>query len=150
MPKLVGARIEQQNRRQRTDGLFFDEPAQGIEDCSSRIAPGYHLQEPLLAGQQHLGLLSVGNIRRAAYELQQIPGCIQNRMADGVRVFDRAVRKKDPHFHVVIRLLTDCSIGRLSPLGSIVRMHALHPFFPGRKALFRIKAIYAVPFLGEM
>src|SRR5467141_498907 len=71
-------------------------------------------------------------------------------MADGVDVFDRAVRKKDSEFHLVTRLLTDCSIDCLLPLGSILRMNAPQPFFPTRHALFWIEAIYAVPFLGHM
>src|SRR5216684_2340487 len=71
-------------------------------------------------------------------------------MADSVDVFDRAVRKKDSEFHFVIRLFTDCSIDCPLPLGSILRMNALQPFFPGRGALFWIEAIYAIPFLGQM
>src|SRR5689334_25391507 len=71
-------------------------------------------------------------------------------MADGVSVFDGAVRKKDSVVHFVIRLFTDCSIGYLSHFGSILRMHTLQPVFPSRQALTRIKAIYAIPFLGEM
>src|ERR1700737_471844 len=71
-------------------------------------------------------------------------------MADDVNVFDTAVRQKDSDFHVVIRLFTDCSISCLLPLGSILRMSAQQPFFPGRQALFWIEAIYAIPFLGEM
>src|SRR5882762_1577345 len=71
-------------------------------------------------------------------------------MADGVEVFDRAVRKKDSEFHFVIGLFTDGSIDRPLPLGSILRMNAPQPFFPTRHALFWIEAIYAIPFLGEM
>src|SRR5260370_155264 len=71
-------------------------------------------------------------------------------MADGVSVFDSAVRKKNSVLPFVIRLFTDRSSGCLVPLVSILRMHALQPFFPGREALFRIETIYAMPFLGEM
>src|SRR5437879_12197242 len=71
-------------------------------------------------------------------------------MADCVDVFDRAIGKKDSKFHLVIRFFTDCSIGCLLPLGPILRMNTLQPFFPSRQALFWIEAIYAVPFLGEM
>src|SRR5579864_8418373 len=61
-------------------------------------------------------------------------------MADGVDVFDRAVRKKQSHFHFVIRLFANCSIGCLLPFDSLLRMNALQPFFPNRHALFRIEA----------
>src|SRR5260370_32202981 len=71
-------------------------------------------------------------------------------MADGVSVFDSAVRKKNSVLPFVIRLFTDRSSGCLLPLVSILWMHALQPFFPGREALFRIETIYAMPFLGEM
>ena len=65
-------------------------------------------------------------------------------------VFDRAVGKKDSEFHFVIRLFSDCSIDCRLPLGSILLMNALQPFFPSRHALLWIEAIYAIPFLGEM
>src|SRR2546422_7407824 len=71
-------------------------------------------------------------------------------MADGVDVFDRAVGKTDSEFHFVIRLFTDCSIDCPLPLGTILRMNALEALFPGRHALFWIKAIYAIPLLGKM
>src|ERR1700722_17137296 len=71
-------------------------------------------------------------------------------MAEGVSVFDSAVRKKNSVFSLVIRLFTYVSIDGSFPLCPILRMHALRPFFPGRQALFLIKAIYAIPLLGEM
>src|SRR5438309_2850187 len=71
-------------------------------------------------------------------------------MADGVDVFDHAARKKESHFHFVIGLFANCSIGCLLPFDSILRMNALQPFFPNRHVLSRVEAIYAVPFLGEM
>src|ERR1700730_8544518 len=71
-------------------------------------------------------------------------------MADGVDVFDRAVRKNDSEFHFVIRLFGDCSIDWPLPLGSILGMNALQPLLPNRRARFWIKAIDAVPFLGQM
>src|SRR5882762_3090672 len=72
-------------------------------------------------------------------------------MADSVDIFERAVWKNDPEFHFVVRLFTDCSIDcRLLPLGSILRMNTPQTLFPSRHALFWIKAIYAVPFLGQM
>src|SRR5258708_40370532 len=71
-------------------------------------------------------------------------------MADGVDVFDRVVWKQDSEFHFVTRFFRDCSIVCLLPLGSILRMNALQPFLPSRRALFWIEAINAVPFLGQM
>src|SRR5207249_7065945 len=54
MPKTVGAWIHQKDRRQRTACQFFDKSAYSIEDETARITPGYHLEEPVLAGQQYL------------------------------------------------------------------------------------------------
>src|SRR5580765_5849061 len=71
-------------------------------------------------------------------------------MADGVDVFDRAVRKKDSEFQFVIRLFSDRSIDRPLPLASIQRMNAAQAFFPIRYTLLWIEAIYAIPFLGQM
>src|SRR5258708_12834489 len=71
-------------------------------------------------------------------------------MADGVDVFDSAVRKKDSEFHFVIRLFTDCSLDCPLPLGAILRMNTLQPFFPVRHAFCWIETIYAIPFLGQM
>src|SRR5713226_3091193 len=71
-------------------------------------------------------------------------------MADGVDVFDRAVRKKDSDFLFVIPPFIYGSIDCPLPLGSILRMNALQPLFPSWNAVFWIKAIYAIPFLGQM
>src|ERR1700723_711120 len=71
-------------------------------------------------------------------------------MANGVDVFDSAVRKKYSKFHFVIRNFTDCSIDRPLPFGSIIRMNALQPFAPGRRSLVWIKSVNAVPFLGKI
>src|SRR6266568_4923786 len=102
MPKPVGFRVQQKDRRQRTAGQFFEYSAGALQDKSAKIAPGYHLKKPFLAAQQHLGPLALGDLRRATYELRQIPGCIQDRMADRMDVFDRPVRKKDSEFPLVI------------------------------------------------
>src|SRR5712675_3544842 len=67
-----------------------------------------------------------------------------------VDVFDRAVRKKDSEFHLVVGFFTDCAVYCPLPLGSILRMNAAQPFFPTRHALFGIEAIDPIPFLGEM
>src|SRR2546426_11578435 len=71
-------------------------------------------------------------------------------MADGVDVFDSAVRKNDSEFHFVLRLFTDCPIDCPLPSGTILRMNALEPLFPSRHAVFWIKTIYAIPLLGKM
>src|SRR5260221_6772094 len=71
-------------------------------------------------------------------------------MADGADVFDSAAWKKDSGFHFVIRPFSNCSIDHCLPLGTILGMNTLHPFFPSRHALVRIEAIYAMPFLREM
>src|SRR5258708_15364071 len=71
-------------------------------------------------------------------------------MADGVEVFESAVRKKNSEFYLVIRLFTDCSIDGPLPLGSILRMDALEPFAPGRWSLVWIESVNAIPFLGEV
>src|SRR4029077_12437380 len=71
-------------------------------------------------------------------------------MADGMDEFDSAVGKKDSEFHFVMRLFSDCSIDCSLPPAAIVRMNALQPFFPNRRALFRIEAIEAIPFFGRM
>src|SRR6266849_8907055 len=104
----------------------------------------------LRLAQRFFGQLALGDVRRATHELHQTSRCVQNRMADGVDVFDRAAWKKDSEFHFVTRLFSDCSIDCPLPPGSILRMDALQPFFPSRRALFWIEAIYAVPFLGQM
>src|ERR1700688_4516849 len=77
-------------------------------------------------------------------------GCVQNRMADGVDVFDRAVWKKDSEFYFVFRLFSDCLIDCPLSLSSILRMSALPTFFKSRRSIFWIEAINPVPFLGQM
>src|ERR1700730_1307273 len=71
-------------------------------------------------------------------------------MADGVDVFDCAVGKKDSEHHFVIRRFSDCPIYCSFPVGSILRMNALQPFFPSGRALCWIEAIQAIPFVGQM
>src|SRR5229473_5054439 len=84
-------------------------------------------------------LLTFGDICRATHELHQIPGCVQDRMANGVDVSHRTARKKDSEFHFVIRLFRYCSIECPLPLGSILRMNSLEALFPSRHALCWIK-----------
>ena len=75
VPEAVGVRIQQKDRRQRTAGQFFEEPANGIEDESGRIAPGYHLEKPFLFRQVRLAspelprqMLLLGDIHCGANE----------------------------------------------------------------------------------
>src|SRR6266404_8970305 len=125
-----------------------------VRQGGSQLSHGGHAADMgeirLRLAKRFFGQLALGDVRRAANELRQIPGCVQNRMADSVYVFDSAAWKKDSEFHFVTRLFSDCSIDCLLPPGSILRMNALQPFFPSRRALFWIEAIYAVPFLGQM
>src|SRR5437879_4358791 len=121
-----------------------------MEDEGASFPLGNHFEKPFLAGQQQLGPLALGDVRRAAYELHQILGRIQDWMAGRVDVFDRPVRKKDSELHLVIRFLTDCPLDCLLPPGTILRMNALEPLFPRWHALFWIKAIYAIPLRGKM
>ena len=102
VPELVCFRVQQKDRRERAAVQFFDESAQGMEDEGASFPLGNHFEKPFLAGQQQLGPLALGDVRRAAYELHQILGRIQDRMAGRVDVFDRPVRKKDSEFHLVI------------------------------------------------
>src|SRR5580693_10483902 len=93
---------------------------------------------------------ALGDVHRATHELHQLPGCVQNRMGDGVNPLDSAVSQKDSEFQIVFRLFTDGSLDGLLPSGSILRMNSLQPFFPTRHALFWIEAIDPTPFLGQM
>src|SRR5260221_3664479 len=95
-------------------------------------------------------MLALGDVRRAPHKLHQISRCVQNRMADSVDVFDRAVWKKDSEFHFVFRLfiygLIDCPL----PLGSILRMSALPTFVRSRRPAFSIHAIDSRARLGQL
>src|ERR1700730_12565789 len=71
-------------------------------------------------------------------------------MADGVDIFDPAIRKKDSEFRFVIRLFSDCSIDCPLQLGSILRMSALQTLFKSRRALFWIESINAEHFFRQM
>src|SRR5580658_2813650 len=95
-------------------------------------------------------VLALGDVHRATHELHQLPGCVQNRMGEGVNPFDSAVSQKDSEFQIVFRLFTDGSLDGLLPPGSILRMNSLQAFLPTRHALFWIEAIDPIPFLGQM
>src|SRR5712672_1590839 len=71
-------------------------------------------------------------------------------MANSADMFDRAPRKKDAKLNFVFRLAGYCPFNRLFPLGSVLRINALQPFFPIRRSQFRLEAVYAVPFFREM
>src|SRR5882762_2280915 len=59
VPKAAAVRIQQEDRRQRTGGQFFDQAAYGLEDESASITPRYHLEKPFLSGKQRLGPLAL-------------------------------------------------------------------------------------------
>src|SRR5882762_4477718 len=63
MAQTVGTRINEKDRRQRTAGQFFDESAYSIDDENARITLSYHLEKPVLAGQQDLGPLLLSDVR---------------------------------------------------------------------------------------
>src|ERR1700675_2384282 len=71
-------------------------------------------------------------------------------MTDAVNVFKPGVGKKNPEFHIVVRLFTHCSVDCLFPLGSILWMNALQPLFPRRFSISRVEAIYAIPLVGQV
>src|SRR5437899_3164417 len=120
-----------------------------LPECAS-MGVDQQAGKPYASATPRRGLLSLGEVHHGTHESLHIPGSVQNRMADGVSVFDSAVRKKDSVLHCVIRLFTDRSIFCLFHSGSILRMHVLQPVSPSRQALFWIKAVYAIPFLGEI
>src|SRR5258708_24967097 len=107
-------------------------------------------QITLAPAQGLLSALALSDVRRRAHELHQISGCVQNRMANSVDVFDRAVGKKDPEFYIVMGFFKDRSLDCPLPLGSICRMDPLETLFPNRHALCRIEPINPVPFLGQV
>ncbi len=67
-------------------------------------------------------------------------------MSDTVEVSYGATWKKKSVFNFVIRLFAYCSLDCLSLSSSIIWMNTLLPFFPRKHALFRIEAVYAIPF----
>src|SRR5580658_8931582 len=71
-------------------------------------------------------------------------------MANGVNIFNSAVREKDSEFHIVFRLLADGSIDDSLPPVAILWVKALEPFFPTRHALFWIETIDPIPLIGQM
>src|SRR5258708_4992555 len=71
-------------------------------------------------------------------------------MSDTVEVSYGASRKKNSVFNVVIRLFVYCSLDCLSLPSSIIWMNTLLTFFPRKHALFRIEAVYGIPFFGYM
>src|SRR6266851_714219 len=51
VPKLVGFRIQQKDRRQSTAGQLFDELAESMKNDIERFTFGDHLKKPLLSAQ---------------------------------------------------------------------------------------------------
>ena len=95
-------------------------------------------------------LIALGNVSRASDEFQQIPKCVQDRMANDADVFDGAGWKKDSKFHFVIRFFNDGSLDYPLPPGSILRMNAPQSFSPTGHALCLIETVFAIPFLGQI
>src|SRR5579859_1412439 len=91
--------------------------------------------------------LAIGYVHRTANELDEFSRRARNRMAHGLNPLDRSVRQQNTKLHVVVRLLSNCPLDCSLPLVSILRMHALQPFFPPGHSSSRIKSVYAVPFL---
>src|ERR1700682_6128343 len=79
MPKAVGVRLQQKDRRQRTAGQFFEEPAKRVEDESARIAPGYHLEKSFLSSKQHLGPLSVLDVGNRSIPFDDVSQLVAQR-----------------------------------------------------------------------
>src|ERR1700730_10897432 len=71
-------------------------------------------------------------------------------MANCMNVFERGVRKENSEFQIVVRLFIHCSIDYLVPFGSILRMNTLQSLLPSRSSIFRVEAIYAIPFVGQV
>src|SRR5216684_360777 len=93
----------------KSNAVIIERGLIGIK--TSAIRPCYAYQQrreiqdlsklPFALPDLLFSLLTFGDICRATYELHQIPRCVQDRMADGVDVFDSAVWKKDSEFHFV-------------------------------------------------
>src|SRR5258708_32889472 len=79
-------------------------------------------------------LPALGDVRWAAHELYKIPGCAQNRTADGVDIFDRSVRKEDSELHLRFRLFSCRAIEYPWKHASIRRTNRLQPCFKNRRA----------------
>ena len=90
MPKAAGARIQQQNRRQRAAGQFFDETTQGVENDRVGIAPGDHLEQLSLSGQQHLVPLALGQVHYGSNELDAAR-LVAEGARDDLDMFDGAI-----------------------------------------------------------
>src|SRR5262249_29066940 len=64
--------------------------------------------------------------------------------------FDRRAGDENSKLDIVIRLVGDCSVASGFHFRPVLGMNTLQKFFPGRHTMFRIKAVYAIPFLGEI
>jgi len=98
-----------------------------------------------------LSLLSFGHVHHGAHELHHIPGCVQDRMADGVGVvFDRTDLEVEFVLSFVIRLFTGL-LYRLSLatwLWSSGCMRCCR-FFQTDRPSSGSKPYMAIPFLGR-
>src|SRR5713101_7163806 len=91
--------------------------------------------------------LAIGYVHRTTNELDEFSRWARDGMAHSVNPLESSVRKNNAELKVVIRFLTNCARDCCLPLVSILRMHALQPFFPPWHPSPRIKSVYAVPFL---
>src|SRR5438067_6917350 len=71
-------------------------------------------------------------------------------MASRVDMSNGPGRKQDSEVQTIVRFLTDRSIDRSLPLISILGMNPLQSLLPARHTPFRVEAVDAVPFLGQM
>src|SRR5713226_8533839 len=94
--------------------------------------------------------LAIGYVHRTTNELDEFSRWARDGMAHSVNPLESSVRKNNAELKVVIRFLTNCARDYCLPLVSILRMHALQPFFPPWHPSPRIKSVYALPFLGKM
>src|ERR1700758_4565695 len=71
-------------------------------------------------------------------------------MGQSMNPLERSVRKKNTELYFIVRPLTNCSLYCPLPCISIVRMYSLQPLLPLWPPLFRIKSVYAIPFIRQM
>src|SRR5262249_28324172 len=93
--------------------------------------------------------LALSDICYRPDELHDISGTVQNRMPYGVERFAGAVWKNNMFFHLVIRLLLNCSRNRFFPFFGFLRPKAVYAFFPGAW-LANFESVNAIPLVREV
>jgi len=82
-----------------------------------------------------------GHVHGRTDVLGEVPGCVEDRMADGVDVFRLSTRKNDPVFEVKIWLLmSDGSVKDSDVIFSILWMDSLKEILVRWHSSFRIEA----------